>query len=320
MATSDTYTFNPAAATIISQAYLNLGVIDEDEVPTAGMYQKALISLNSLIKEWMATGIHVWTEEEAIVFLQKGQVRYIMGPNSTDHISDANDWLTEELSGSFLAGSTIVTVQGAGVLYTSGQHIGIVLNDNITFWTTINGAPSGDTITLTLPLPGDATQGNDIFVYTTNIVRPLKVPRTRLLYYSGLIETPMLVMSRKEYMDLPNKYNFGTPTQFFYSPQRDYGEFYVWPNPPNSATAARITWYRPLQDFNNQAETADIPQEWINALVWNLSKEMAAGYDVTQMRWSIIQAMAAEKLDMVEGWDREPEPVLFSLGYDETMR
>jgi hypothetical protein len=138
--------------------------------------------------------------------------------------------------------------------------------------------------------------------------------------YNGLLETPMNCFSRKEYMNLPNKTNSGTPTAFFYTPQLSSGELYVWPAPVNSTYGCRFTWYRPIEDFTTVANTSDFPQEWINALTWNLAVELAPDFSVPPARFQILKAQAMEKLELVQGWDREPENIYFTMGYDETQR
>lgn len=319
MTTSGTYAFNPAFVTVATQALLNLGVIGDEESPTAGQFTSCLIAINSLIKEWMASGIHVWTEEEAIIFLQQGQVQYAVGGATNDNVADANSWVLAKISqGAALGASTVTLASAIGIV--SGMFFGVVLDTGSTFWTTVNGTPSGSVVTLAAPLPSGASQNQFCFAYTTKIVRPLKIPNARLLYYQGNLETPMTVMSRQEYMDMPDKTTPGTPTQFFYSPQLVQGQLYVWPAPQiNGSTGAfgvRVTWYRPLQDFNAPSDTADLPQEWINTLIWCLAKEVGPGFEVTEAKWQRVVKMAEEKLLMVYGWDRESEPILFQL-YDE---
>jgi hypothetical protein len=316
--TSGTSTFNPAVTFLITSAYRKLNVINEMEQPTAAQFQDAMFALNSMVKEWMATGIHVWTEQEAIVFLQPGQAKYLIGPGTTDNIAPANAWVLAQVNQTATAGaSSVDLVTALGI--TNGQNIGIVLDAGPTFWTTVDGTPSGNTVNLTSPLPSQSSAGESVFAYTTGIVRPLLVPSSRRLFYSGLNENPMRRYSRKEYMDLPNKNNPGVPTGFFYSPQLNQGEFYVWPVSQNSAAAARITWYRPIDDFNTPANTSDFPQEWLNTLIWNLAKEMGLDYSVAPARWQIILTMAAQKLDMATSWDRESEDVLFGMGFDESQ-
>ena len=326
MVTATTSAFNPAVTNIINMAYRKIGAIAEDETPSAGMYADAAFALNAMVKEWMATGIHVWTEEEAILFFQKGQRRYLLGGTGTggvgpDNCCDANSYVLMQVQSAAGAGATTINVD-ATVGVQSGNFFGVVLDSGFAFWTTVNGAPGLTTITLTNPLPAGSSvspQAN-AFAYATKIVRPLLVPRSRQIYYQGATAgsrlTPMSVLSRKEYMDLPNPDDPGISTQFFYTPQLVSGEFYAWPSPQNANFGARFTWYRPIMDINTPANTMDFPQEWINALGWNLAREMGPEYGVPAQMWQIILTEAERKLDLAQSYDRESEPIYFGMEFD----
>ena len=333
LSTSGTANFNPAITQMISSMYRKIGAIAEDETPTAGMFNDALFAGNALIKEWMALGIHVWTEEEAILFFQAGQNRYLLGGTGAggtgpDNCCDANSWVLMQLANPASAGDTTVTVTNTvapnGVAVTNGDNFGIVLDSGVAFWTTVSGAPVGNVVTLAAPIPSSASAQNNAFDYATKIVRPLMVPRARQIYYQGGQNgprlTPMTVMSRKAYMDLPQPLDPGISTQFFYTPQLVSGEFYAWPNPQNANFGARLTWYRPLMDLTTPSNTADLPQEWLNGLMWNLALEMAPEFDCPPQRWQMIQSMAATKLILIQSYDRESEPIEFGMGFDEAQR
>jgi hypothetical protein len=335
MATSGTSAFNPAITQMITAMFRKIGAIAEDETPTAGMYNDALFAGNALIKEWMALGIHVWTEEEAILFFQLGQNRYLLGGTGAggtgpDNCCDANAWVPMQLAMPASAGDTTVTVNTTvaltGTVVANGNNLGVVLDSGVAFWTTVNGVPIGNVITFASPIPAGASASaqNNAFAYATKIVRPLKVPRARQIYYSGGQNgprlTPMTVLSRKEYMNLPNPNDPGISTQFFYTPQLVSGEFYPWPAPQNANFGARLTWYRPLMDLTTPANTADLPQEWLNGLMWNIAMEMAPEFDCPPPRWAMIKEMASTKLDLIQSYDRESEPIEFGMGYDEAAR
>lgn len=323
MTVSNSSSFNPAVTQIINMAYRKIGAIAEDETPSAGMYADAAFALNAMIKEWMATGIHVWTEEEAILFFQKSQRRYLLGGTTNDNCCDANSYELMQVQSAAGAGATTLTVDST-IGVSSGNYFGVVLDSGFAFWTTVNGAPGATTVTLTAPLPGSVSPQANAFAYAAKIVRPLKVPRSRQIYYqggtSGSRLTPMSVLSRKEYMDLPNPDDPGISTQFFYSPKLVSGEFYAWPNPQNANFGARFTWYRPIMDINTPSNTIDFPQEWINPVGWNLAREMGPEYGVPAQMWQIILTEAARKMDLVEGYDREPEPIYFQMSYDQAQR
>lgn len=205
--------------------------------------------------------------------------------------------------------------------YTVGDNIGIVLDSGFTWWTTI-GSVDGYNLTLANPLPSSASSGNFVFVYppSAQIVRPLKVPNARLLTYTSNNETPMVIMSRQEYMDQPSKNSPGTPTQWFYTPQRDLGYLYVWPVAQQSAWGLRFTWYRPLEIFLQPNNTMDFPEEWANPLEWLLANELRLGYSIPPARQAEVKEMAKTWYDVVDAWDRESEPIRFGLDYQYGRR
>jgi len=88
------------------------------------------------MKELEATGIHVWTEEEGIIFLQKSQRRYLLGGTTTDHACDANSLIQNALLNSAAIGANALTLVAATGM-TVGDNFGVVQNDGSAFWSTI---------------------------------------------------------------------------------------------------------------------------------------------------------------------------------------
>lgn len=317
MTTSGVSDWNPQLLFIIKDALLNCGAIDENEEPSSQLYEAELFKLNGMVKALEATGIHVWTEEEGILFLEPNQAKYVIGGSGTTaNTADDADWTQLTLALPAVATATHITLlAGQGAQLVTGQNIGVIDNDGVTEWFTVASPPVADIVILSGALGVGVDAGNYALAYHTKIGRPLKVPNARLLTLNGLNETPMTVMARQQYMDLPNKINPGTPTQWFYSPRRDQGLLYVWPVPVFSNWAVRFTWYRSLQDFLDPTNTADFPQEWINPLIWGLSKESAPGYGVPEPTWQRIVQMSDMYTLLAVSYDRESEPVQFGIDY-----
>lgn len=312
MTTSGSSNWTQTRDQIIKRALRQCQVIASGETPTADAMADAVTAMNALIKQWNATGIHLWTETEAILFLVAGQNKYMLGPDSTEHVSQ--DYAQVSLSATALAAATSITVTDASDILAS-DHIGIVLDDGTIFWTTVNGAPSGSTVHLAGGLTSAASSGNDVFVYTTTLLRPLRIVDARRYHLASKIDTSMIALSRLDYRQMPNKDAQGTVTQYFYDPQIGNGYIYLWPSPSDSTFAVKFTWYRSLQDMDASANTADFPQEWINALTWNLAKEIMIEYGVPAQTQMAIAGMAAETLDIVKQWDKEPESMFFGPAF-----
>lgn len=324
MTSSGLYTFSQSRDQIITRALRQLGAYAAGETPDAQTVADAAVALNAMVKEWEAIGLHVWLEDEAILFLQPNQVQYGLGGINTDNCTGSTTWIQQTVATILNGGSADVPVtSSAGML--AGDYFGVTLDSGPIFWSTIS-LIVGNTVTMADVLPSSAQAANLVFDYTTKIQRPLRVPRAaRFIYASGggqAEETPMIVMSRKDYMNLPNKTDTGTITQFFYAPyigpsQQGPGLMYVWPAPSDATSAMRFTWMSSIQDFATAADTANFPQEWTNALTWNLAEEMGPEYDVPTERMQIIAGKAAKSLDRVTGWDREPEPYYFGVDFQQ---
>lgn len=325
MAVGSTSSFNPAATLIIANTYQIMGIINEDEVPTPGQYKVGMFALNSMMKEWETTGIHIWTEEEGIVFLQQGQRTYLLGGTTSDKACNAMDWTQTTMVQSAAAGTLTMVVDDSDGM-TVADNFGVVLNDGSAFWSTI-ATIVGDTVTLTAPITGPLSSGTPVITYpiASQLVRPLDIPFCRRLQYQtqpgqiatqapdwGGIITPVSPMSsRQDYMDLPQPNNPGLVTQVYYNPARDQGQLWVWNCSLNALYALRFTYYRPIRDFVTGNNTGDFPQEWVNALQWMLAFELGPRYSIPAERWDRIKATATEKHELVQGWDREHQSIYF---------
>lgn len=311
MTTSGTSTFNYNRDQIIKAALRKLGVINASETPSAQLITDGSDALNIMVKAWNATGLHIWTEEEATVFLQPAQPSYTLGGTTTDNATGL--YTATTLSNSAVAGATSINVTSASG-FGASYNVGVVLASGGISWSTQNGAISGTTVTLNTGLTGAASAGAAVYVYQTQITRPLRVVAARRSNLVSSIDTMMTPLSRLDYRNMPNKTSTGVPTQYFYDPRggaNTQGILNVWPAPSDSTNAVKMTWWRSIQDFTTAANTPDLPQEWVRALVWNLAVEIGTEFDVSDSRWSKITQMAAGSLEQAGGFDREPESYLF---------
>lgn len=318
MTTSGVSNFNLNTNQIVRTSLRKIGAIQAGETPDNQTYQDCTDQLNSLVKALNATGLHIWTETEATLFVQPNQISYTLGGNTPDHATE-NYTATTLVSGVNAGQTSIVATSASG--FAATYNVGIVLNSGAIFWTTESGAPASTTITLSTPMSGPANAGNAVYVYQTNMLRPLRVVSARRFAFSGSLDTPMILMSRIDYRNLPNKYDSGTITQCFYDPRggaNTQGILWVWPAPTDVSSCVKFTWWRPVQDFVIAGNTPDLPQEWLDALVWNLAYKMAPEYDCPPQRYAMIKEQAASSLDLVMGWDREPESYLFGYNTDQT--
>lgn len=318
MTTSGTATFNLNLYQIVRASLRKIGAISAGETPDNQSVQDCTDQLNMIVKSLNATGLHIWTETEATLFLQPNQYSYTLGSGSTDHATES--YTATTLSAAANDGATTIEVSSV-TGFASTYNVGVALDNGDLFWTTQSGAASGTTITLANALTDSAASGNAVYVYQTNIIRPLRVVSGRRFAFSGSLDTQMIALSRIDYRNMPNKTNTGTITQYFYDPKggaNTQGTMWLLPAPADISSAFKFTWWRPVQDFDTAVNTPDLPQEWLDALVWNLAYKMAPEYDCPPARYAMIKEQAAGSLELVMGWDREPESYLFGYNADQT--
>lgn len=160
-----------------------------------------------------------------------------------------------------------------------------------------------------------------------NIQRPLSIQHAYIRYTPNTpdVDTPLRIISREEYHDLSSKLVQGTPNSVFYDPQYDVpgsnsgatakGKLFLYPV-PDATTAANYTlgfiYTRPIQDFSGLTDVLDFPQEWHNALMWNLALALTFSYDVPLGKLDRIRIMAKESLDLALSWDTERQSLTIS--------
>ncbi|ACI52306.1 conserved hypothetical protein [Gluconacetobacter diazotrophicus PA1 5] len=303
---------------MIAGALRLCGAVGPQDVPRLGLVDNAFTALNAMVQSWQASGIHVWAEEDCTLFLQPGQVRYLLGAGSPDAATLSSQWVEGALAVSGAAGAVQVSAALAGV--AAGDRVGVWLDAGCTFWTTA-ASVGGGTVTLAAALPSQASAGARVVSYATPLIRPLRVPaarRCRLAPPGGqAIEIPVVPMSRLDYAAVPNKATPGTVTQFFYDPQLGAGVLHVWPAPCDDGSALKFTAQRPLTTFATLASVPDFPDEWLAALRWNLAVELWPEYNGARgnpAQYALLKEEARGKLMVAQGWDREPQSVLFGAG------
>lgn len=310
MTTSGTTTFNETRDQLISDALGLLAVLAAGETAQSADITFCAQQLNSMVKAWVAQGIHLWTEESGTVFLVNGQAQYNLqagasGAKASDGTGTPVETtvLTTTSSGSStISATTIVGMSSADV-------IGVCQNNNTILWTTINGAPSGSTVTLTSPLTYQASAGNALYTYTTQLPRVLSIQSARLRNNSGF-DKMMDIKPREDYMRIPQKSLSGDPIILYYSPQVTNGQIYVWPAPSDVNKRIEVTYLRQIQDFDNSSDNPDLPQEWLEAIKYNLAVRVAPAYGINLSSGGIsgnpdILRQAAQYLDDMKAWDAE---------------
>lgn len=344
MASSGTIVFRTNRNEIIEGALRLCKAIDPENTAavTANQYTNASQALNLMVKGWETVGLQIWERKYGVIFPQASQGIFVLGSPgpSGDHACLSNPmgsgFVQTVLSAAASAGASSITVTSTSGLSTVGitatsitnaYNIGIKLDSGSVQWTTVNGAPSGSTVSLAAALTGAASAGNNVFCYQTKLIRPLRILDAFIQRLSGDStgyptsggsRSPVRIISKQEYNRYGSSSSTGTPVSLVYDAQVNSGYLTTYPKFDAADKLLYIEFSRPIDDFSSSSDDFDLPQEWGEALKYNLAWRISPEYAVPDRQYLRIKELAIMTFGMINGWDQENTSL--SLGVDTTPR
>lgn len=312
-----TTSFTETRDQISSDALQLIGYLAAGETAAANDLTFCSNAVNKMIKAWMAQGLHLFNEEDGIIYPVVGQALYTFtATGGANGAADGNVAVSTTLA-SAGSGTTIVVTSATGM--TVNDNIGIVLTSGTLFWTTITGI-SGTTITLNAALTSVAASGNPVYSYTASLLRPLNIMSARFRD-SNTFDRKMKIVPRDDYMNIPQKSLTGKPIILYYSPQSTTGLVYMWPAPSSGNGQIIITYLRELNDVDTATTGFDFPEEWLECITYNLAVRIAPAYGINLSAGGIsgnpgLVTMAAQYLEEMKAWDASEPYIQFVPGWD----
>ena len=341
MATSGVVIFRLTRDQLITQALIKVGAVDfENATPaTTNQITYGAQAANMMLKGWEAEGLQLWERKYGVIFPQKNQPVYVLGspgpagdhaclstPLGTGFIRTtlttaiAVNGTSAILTATSNAGTSYSSVGVPTITMAASDNIGIQQTDGTMFWTTINGALAGNTATLTAGLTVGAAVGAYVTTYTTKLMRPLRILDGFTRQAAGN-DIPHLLIPRENYNRFGSKLSAGTSIQTYYDVQENVGHLYVYPVPSDVTQQMFIEFQKPIEDFAATGDDFDLPQEWCEAIVFNLAWRMCGDYEVSKDKIAYLKEMAVYTFERLDGWDQEtgsvflqPSPQLSEQG------
>jgi len=301
MATSGSIDYTVTRDDIITEAMEIMGVLEAGDSPSTDDTTSLSRTLNMMVKAIQADCKNLFAVQKMYVFMQQDQHEYDLGTSSTDHYTTS--FVQTALNGALAASDTAVVVDSITGI-SDGDYIGIVLDDGSMHWDTVNGAPSGSTITITTGVASAASDDAVVYAYTTKANRPMKI-LNQLLRDSDKNDTPLFKLTRDEYVYLPNKTYDGPINTIYYDPQVGTATLSVWPETDDVSKYLVLWVMRTLEDFDASTDNPDFPQEWYLALAWSLANFSKTEYGVPIQMASTIRTTAAGLLEDAKSFDVE---------------
>lgn len=223
------------------------------------------------------------------------------------------DYLNFSLLTADTVADSIVEVADT-TLFNVGDQIAVLLDTNVTEERTISSIDEGlNELTVSLAFTGTASIGQACVNLTTrnNAFLPIKritndsVRRRESTDY----EIPIVFQSRKDYFDLPNKNQDGTPIQAYYDRQQPQGVMYLWNQPFTARPIINFTYERALMILTDPTHTFELGAEWFDAITYGLAKRLIPKVGCSAQRVQLITTGASEYLDAALGFDQAVYPI-----------
>lgn len=128
-------------------------------------------------------------------------------------------------------------------------------------------------------------------------------------------EIPMIALTRTDWMVLPNKLNSSAPpVQYYYDRQTLNGVLYVWPVPPPNTTDVLVLDVDRKMDFMIDTQnTFDVPDEWIEAVTYNLALRIAPEYGVPLNERAKLETEALFLFNKAADYDQDMASIHFGV-------
>jgi len=276
MSTSGSTNFTLNRNEIITAALRKLRVVDPNDTAGANDITTGAQALNLMIKAWQMDDVAIWLNQEVVLHLEEDGQTYDLGPTG-DHCGLKSDCFKTQLASAAAASASTITVDSDDNI-ADGDYIGIELDDGSLEWTTVNGTPASDVVTLTTALTSAAAVDNYVFTYTNKISRPIEIIEARLRDTDNNDSPLDLIVSTDEFMRITDKTSSGDAQQLHMIPTITNSQLYVWPVCDDVTKRIVMTIRRVLEDFDSSTNNADAPVEVLEAVIWNLAARLAPEY------------------------------------------
>lgn len=217
--------------------------------------------------------------------------------------------LTLEILNGDTAGTNTTTTTSLQILdATTGDLVGVLLDDGTRQWTEAVEVLSSTQIYIADDITGACAIDNSVFSFPSIVPRPvriLQVRRDKIGDTSQEVESNQ--WSRDDYFAQPDKTSQGTVNNWYYSPQLTDGRLYVWQTASSADQVLKFTYERPINTSPETSDYPDFPSEWFMTLKYSLAAEIGPEYRIPQDRLDRIMAKAAQLLEDSLGFDVENE-------------
>lgn len=163
----------------------------------------------------------------------------------------------------------------------------------------------GATLWMRRRLTVDLIEGDVDYILSDNSITALDVVQATVSTdEEGTDELPVTMISRRDYMDFPDKTATGRPVQvWFHSDEDDGPTVTVWPV-PDASYVLNLDHREPFSNITNPSSEIEIPDYWMEAIVYGLAKRCGFPFGkVGSPEYAGIVQMAKDLHDTAAAFD-----------------
>ena len=299
------------ALSIIEKTLRILRVLDRNQPLQADDRNDALEALNQTTNYIATKYNHLWLEDLCIVLCKASRPSYDIGVGG-QYVVRQDDLKTATTTVDALVGAASLTLSSASGI-ASGDTIAVLMDNQTSFFTTVNGAPVGNVVTLSDALIESVASGNTVYSFAEAAPRPLRIRNAQYADAFNNSEIPIQSFSRDTYFDQPVKQTSGSVSNWYYDPQLATGKLYLWPVPYADKNVVRFTAQRPFRVAVNNIDSVDFPEEWYLCIAYMTAAAMMDEYGLPSDKQQVIQAKADDYLMNCLSFDNDASPVKIEL-------
>jgi len=146
---------------------------------------------------------------------------------------------------------------------------------------------------------------------TIDVPFPMKISEATFEYTGSGSQQDVEIKASYDFNLLPSN-SQGTVVSIKYQPFINYGVVSVWPKPSTATGTLTITYQAPYDVFTASGDTPDFPQEWQNALIYNLALLLADEYALPLPDKQWIEKQATKHLSQALDFGTEEGSLFFS--------
>lgn len=321
MATSGSYNFTANRDDIAQAVLRKMRVIGRGEAVQSEDINETGFCLNTIIKQWagnndFAKGFKLWARVRATLIPQLNQYEYQIGPNG-DHVVETANLVTTTLTANSAASDTTWDVTSDDGI-ADADIIGVRMDSGTIHWTTVNGTPAADVVTVTTGPTALASSGATVYAYTAKAPSPVDILNMNVKYSDGSESPLSRIRTVQGYEAGPDKDATGTPTAFYFEPRYEFDDGLLYFDLAHDDTTQLypLVYTRSIQDFDAATDDIDMPAHWVRPLIWQGVLDMCTEYNKSD-KYGDWKLNRDEALMLAQNFDPEVSDDYFQPDLDE---